>query len=159
MIVKVYSEVCQIYKKKLLHDVDLLTLTLLQDLRHKREQNEGMTGYGWTAHDTRGGGTQTTHNSGNGLAITTEFSKTPDVLHGGNWGAKVKGVPRPDVPKDLKTTEIFYVAMEDLPSADTSRLECITRQDREQFDTATEFQGTCTALKGLPADLLKACRF
>ena len=84
------------------------------DFRHTCEQHAGMAGYGWDEYDTRIGGRQTIHDAGNMLDVTTEFVKVPGGQHGGNWGVRVKGVPRADAPPDLKTTVIFYAGMEGL---------------------------------------------
>ncbi|KAI5865551.1 glycoside hydrolase family 63 protein [Durotheca rogersii] len=82
--------------------------------RYTCEQNEGMAGYGWDEYDTRRGGVQSIHDSGNKIDITTEFVKIPGGGHGGSWAARIKGVPRDDAPVDLKTTVLFYVASEAL---------------------------------------------
>ena len=67
-----------------------------EDFRHTCEQNEGMAGYGWDEYDIRKGGRQTIHDAGNNLDLTIDFIKVPGGEKGGNWGARVKGVPRDD---------------------------------------------------------------
>ena len=86
------------------------------DFRHTCEQGEDMAGYGWDEYDVRTGGRQTIHDAGNKLDLTTEFVKFSGGEHGGNWGVRVKGIPREDAPNDLKTTVIFYAAMDGLGS-------------------------------------------
>ena len=71
-----------------------------------------MAGYGWDEYDVRTGGRQTIHDAGNSIDITTEFVKLPGGQHGGNWGVRVKGMPREDAPERLITSVIFYAAME-----------------------------------------------
>lgn len=68
-----------------------------------------MAGYGWEKYDPRHGGIQTIHDAGNQVDITTSFTKSAD---GQNWGLRVSGKPRSDAPADLKTTVIFYAAVE-----------------------------------------------
>ncbi|KAF2397248.1 mannosyl-oligosaccharide glucosidase [Trichodelitschia bisporula] len=80
------------------------------NFRHTCEQHEGMAGYGWDRYDPRHGGTQTIHDAGNQLDLTTEFVKVPGE-NGGKWGVRIKGTPRDGV-NDLKTTVVFYVAKE-----------------------------------------------
>ncbi|MCJ1368496.1 Processing alpha glucosidase I [Acarospora aff. strigata] len=75
-----------------------------------------MAGYGWDEYDVRDGGRQTIHDAGNNVDITTEFIKIPGGRHGGSWGVRIRGTPREDAPPNLKTTVIFYTAMEGLGS-------------------------------------------
>ncbi|KAF2427202.1 glycoside hydrolase [Tothia fuscella] len=83
------------------------------NFRHTCEQNEGFAGYGWDRYDPRHGGIQTIHDAGNQIDITTSFFKdTSAGDKGGNWGVRIKGVPREDAPQDLKSTLFFYVASE-----------------------------------------------
>jgi mannosyl-oligosaccharide glucosidase len=88
-----------------------------------------MSGYGWTAYDPRQGGTQTIHDSGNKLDLTTEFAKIPGGQHGGHWGVRVTGKPRTDAAHNMKTTVVFYVALEDLNFKPGTALKCSNRQD------------------------------
>ena len=104
-----------------------------------------MAGYGWTAYDTRKGGTQTIHDSVNKLDLTIELSKIPGGQHGGNWGVRVKGLPRMD---NLNTTVIFYVGMEGMEPGGRPRLECVTRQDEEEFEGIVEFHGDTSGIGG-----------
>lgn len=71
-----------------------------------------MAGYGWDEYDVRTGGSQTIHDAGNHIDITTEFVKIPGGQHGGSWAVRVKGKPRKDGPKRLITTIVFYAGME-----------------------------------------------
>lgn len=73
-----------------------------------------MAGYGWEEYDIRKGGRQTIHDAGNTLDLTIEFVKVPGGQHGGSWGARIRGQPRPDAPPNQPTTVIFYMAMEGL---------------------------------------------
>lgn len=82
-----------------------------EDFRHTCEQNEGMAGYGWDEYDIRKGGRQTIHDAGNNLDLTIDFIKVPGGEKGGNWGARVKGVPR-DGNADQPTTLVFYAGLE-----------------------------------------------
>lgn len=90
------------------------TLTLKQDFRHTCEQNEGMAGYGWDEYDIRKGGRQTIHDAGNSLDLTIDFIKVPGGQHGGNWGFRVKGVPREDGSPDQPVSMVFYTTLEGL---------------------------------------------
>lgn len=82
------------------------------ELRYTCEQNEGMLGYGWEEYDIRTGGRQVIHDLGNSIDVTTEFIKVPRGQHGGSWAARISGRPRKDAPEDIKTTMIFYAAMQ-----------------------------------------------
>ncbi|TDZ12787.1 putative mannosyl-oligosaccharide glucosidase [Colletotrichum spinosum] len=83
-----------------------------QGFRYTCEQHEGLHGYGWDEYDARTGGIQSIHDEGNQIDITTSFVKVPGGAHGGSWAARIKGVPRPDAPSDLKTLLHYYVAQE-----------------------------------------------
>ena len=115
--------------------------TMLIDFRHTCEQHEGMAGYGWDEYDVRDGGRQTIHDAGNNIDITTEFVKIPGGVHGGNWGVRIKGIPREDAPPNLLSTMIFYTAMEGLGSLEIAN-------DRDPLGIA----GTVT-VKGQTAEL------
>jgi mannosyl-oligosaccharide glucosidase len=75
-----------------------------------------MAGYGWEEYDIRNGGRQAIHDAGNNLDLTIDFLKVPGGSHGGNWAARIKGVPREDAPANLVTTVVFYAGMEGLGS-------------------------------------------
>jgi mannosyl-oligosaccharide glucosidase len=75
-----------------------------------------MAGYGWEEYDIRNGGRQVIHDAGNGLDLTIDFIKVPGGYHGGNWAARIKGVPREDTSPDAVTTLVFYAGMEGLGS-------------------------------------------
>lgn len=85
---------------------------VFEDFRHTCEQNEGMAGYGWDEYDIRNGGRQTIHDAGNNLDLTIDFIKVPGGDNGGNWGARVKGVPRDGGADDQPTTLVFYAGLE-----------------------------------------------
>lgn len=83
-----------------------------------------MAGYGWDAYDPRMGGSQTIHDSGNGIDITTDFVKFPEKgSHGGSWAARIRGTPREDATEDLRTTVVFYVGVEGLGSLEVEGAE------------------------------------
>ncbi|GAM83731.1 hypothetical protein ANO11243_017210 [Dothideomycetidae sp. 11243] len=83
------------------------------NFRHTCEQHEGMAGYGWDIYDPRKGGSQTIHDEGNGIDITTHFVKFPERgSNGGSWGARIIGTPREGAPQDLRTTVVFYAGLE-----------------------------------------------
>ncbi|KZF21381.1 glycoside hydrolase family 63 protein [Xylona heveae TC161] len=86
------------------------------NFRYTCEQHEGMAGYGWDEYDVRTGGRQTVHDAGNKVDLTTEFIKVPGGVHGGSWGLRIKGTPRKDAPAQLKTSVVFYAALEGLGS-------------------------------------------
>lgn len=73
-----------------------------------------MAGYGWDEYDIRKGGRETIRDAGNTIDITIDFIKVPGGQHGGNWGARVKGVPREGSPAEQLTTLIFYTTLEGL---------------------------------------------
>ncbi|KAF2097063.1 mannosyl-oligosaccharide glucosidase-like protein [Rhizodiscina lignyota] len=86
-----------------------------ENFRHTCEQHNSIHGYGWDAYDARRGGIQTIHDTGNGIDLTTTFIKVPDAGEkGGHWGVRIKGTPRHEAIDDVKTTVIFYAAMEGL---------------------------------------------
>jgi mannosyl-oligosaccharide glucosidase len=89
-----------------------------------------MEGYGWTKYDPRNGGTQIVHDVGNKLNLSMDYFKVSGGKHGGSWGARIKGTPRVDAPKDLESTVIFYVGMEDLKANVDSRLESSIRKEQ-----------------------------
>lgn len=71
-----------------------------------------MAGYGWDEYDIRNGGRQTIHDTGNNLDLTIDFIKVPGGDKGGNWGARVKGVPREGAAPDQPTTLVFHAGLE-----------------------------------------------
>ncbi|KAI9880389.1 MAG: Processing alpha glucosidase I [Pleopsidium flavum] len=114
---------------------------IVADFRHTCEQHEGMAGYGWDEYDVRDGGRQIIHDAGNSIDITTEFVKIPGGSHGGNWGVRIKGTPRDDAPPDLKSTVIFYTAMEGLGS-----LEIANNKDPLGIEGTVTIEGQTTEL-------------
>ncbi|KAF2178121.1 glycoside hydrolase family 63 protein [Zopfia rhizophila CBS 207.26] len=90
------------------------------------EVERRMAGYGWTAYDTRNGGTQTIHDAGNMIDIITEFVKISEGQSAGNWGLRVRGIPREDAIPGLKTSVVFYVAIEGMRTCGACQLEAVT---------------------------------
>jgi mannosyl-oligosaccharide glucosidase len=84
--------------------------------------SEGMARYGWTAYDTREGGRQIIEDVENMINITTEFIKHSKGQSEGSWGLRIKGIPRPDAPEDLKTAVVFYVGMEAMEDCASCKL-------------------------------------
>ena len=101
----------------------LHVLTVNTALRHNVNQSEGMARYGWTAYDTRQGGRQIIEDVGNKINLTTEFVKHSDSQGLGNWGLRIRGIPRPDAASDLKTTVVFYVGMEAMRACTNCKLQ------------------------------------
>lgn len=100
-----------------------LQLTRCAALRHNVNQSEEIARYGWTTYDTRKGGQQVIEDDGNKVNITTEFIKYSEGQHQGNWGLRIKGMPRFDAPPELKTTVIFYLGMEEKEACTYCRLD------------------------------------
>lgn len=116
------------------------------DFRHTCEQHEGMAGYGWDSYDPRTGGSQTIHDAGNQIDITTDFVKFPEHGNkGGSWAAKIRGEPRDGAAPDLKTTVVFYVSMEGLGTLEVEGAE-------EQDNVARGFDGDIN-IRGETSDL------
>jgi len=89
-----------------------------------------MAGYGWERYDPRFGGIQTIHDAGNQIDITTSFVKIPEAGEkGGHWGVRISGAPWKDAPSDLKTTVVFYAAVE---GQGLSRLEALHTQEEKE---------------------------
>jgi mannosyl-oligosaccharide glucosidase len=93
------------------------------ELRHQVDISAGMARYGWTAYDTREGGTQTIEDVQNKIDITTEFIKKSEGASAGNWALRVRGTPRKDAPSDLTTIVVFYVGMESMDTCSKCKLE------------------------------------
>lgn len=71
-----------------------------------------MAGYGWDEYDTRKGGVQTVHDDGNHIDLTTSFVKVPGGANGGSWAARIRGVPRPGAPDDVRTQVLLFLGQE-----------------------------------------------
>ncbi|KAF4535015.1 Glucosidase i [Lasiodiplodia theobromae] len=100
-------------------------------LRHTCEQSDAMAGYGWTAYDPRIGGSQTVHDQGNGLDLTTNF-----VKDGASWALRVRGTPRSHVDNDnLGTAVIFYLAV------DAAGVVCARPPDAPVVDCRADVPG------------------
>ena len=94
------------YGRNQLKTFPLLTPFQIWDLRHTCEQDEGMAGYGWAVYDIRKGGMQVINDTGNKLDLITYFSKVSDEQRSGEWGLRVKGIPRPNAHGLQKTTVV-----------------------------------------------------
>ncbi|KAK7751926.1 hypothetical protein SLS62_006069 [Diatrype stigma] len=86
------------------------------------QDDDSIEGFGWTAYDTRFGGTQTIHDSQGHVDITTDFVKTKD---GNSWGIQVRGSLRPDAPSSVKTAIVFHVAHEKTEGDSGKSLRCM----------------------------------
>jgi mannosyl-oligosaccharide glucosidase len=93
------------------------------ELRHEVDVTAAMARYGWTAYDTREGGTQTIEDVQNKIDITTGFIKKSEGQSAGNWALRVRGAPRKDAPGNLRTVVIFYVGMESMDTCTKCKLE------------------------------------
>jgi mannosyl-oligosaccharide glucosidase len=100
-----------------------------------------MDGYGWNEYDVRSGGQQTIHDAGNGIDISTKFVKIPGGTNGGSWGVRIRGVPRQDAPRDLKTAIIFYASLEGLGS-----LQVANERDTLGYEGDVVLDGTSAGL-------------
>ncbi|KAK8091010.1 glycoside hydrolase [Apiospora phragmitis] len=90
-------------------------------LRDTCEQDEGMTGYGWTKYDVRTGGTQLIHDPELHLNLQTDFIKS---LDGDAWAIRVGGSPRNDAPGIIKTMVAFHLAQARLNAEEGRELKC-----------------------------------
>jgi mannosyl-oligosaccharide glucosidase len=97
-------------------------LTSMLELRHEVDIGAGMARYGWTAYDTREGGTQTIEDVQNKIDITTEFIKKSEGQSAGNWALRIRGVPRKDAASNLRTVVVFYVGMESMDTCTNCKL-------------------------------------
>lgn len=91
-------------------------------MRHNVNASAGMARYGWTAYDTREGGSQTLEDVRNKIDITTDFIKKSEGPSAGNWALRIRGTPRKDAPVDLKTAVVFYVGMESMDTCTKCKL-------------------------------------
>jgi mannosyl-oligosaccharide glucosidase len=104
-------------------------LTRNAALRHNVNQSEGMARYGWIAYDAREGGRQSIEDPGNKINLVTEFVKYSEGQSQGNWGLRVRGIPRSEAPEDFKTTVVFYIGMEAMEACADCKLDA-----RQQFE-------------------------
>lgn len=98
-------------------------LTRALELRHNVDIGAGMARYGWTAYDTREGGSQIIEDVQNKIDITTEFIKKYDGPRAGNWALRIRGIPREDAPSDLKTSVVVYIGMESMETCPKCKLQ------------------------------------
>ncbi|KLJ10762.1 mannosyl-oligosaccharide glucosidase [Blastomyces silverae] len=124
--------------------------TVQDKFRHTCEQNEGMAGYGWDEYDIRKGGRQTIHDAGNTIDLTIDFIKVPGGSNGGNWGARIKGTPRPDAPPDQATTMVFYAGLEGLGS-----LQFANEVDALGYKGDVKFTGSTIGLGDFTLDITR----
>ncbi|KAL4779987.1 glycoside hydrolase [Aspergillus varians] len=123
--------------------------TAQENFRHTCEQNEGMAGYGWDEYDVRKGGRETIHDAGNSLDLTINFVKVPGGQHGGNWAARIKGVPHDDAPPDQPTTVVFYASLEGFGSLGVST----ENDDPRGFEGDVQLKGYTTELGDFSIDV------
>ncbi|KAF2471559.1 glycoside hydrolase [Lindgomyces ingoldianus] len=123
-------------------------------LRHTCEQNERMDGYDWTAYDTRKGGTQTIRDAENMVDITTEFVKKYEGQTAGNWALRVRGTPRDVATAGLRTSVVFYVAMEKMDTCPECRLEAATEKKGSGDDLTVEAVDIHVKHPGLGASVI-----
>ncbi len=109
-----------------------------------------MAGYGWDEYDVRKGGVQRIHDAGNHLDVQTEFVKVPGGRHGGNWGVRIRGTPRKDAPKDLKSTVVFSVSLEG-----KGGLEVTNEKDPLGYDGAVTLEGNSPELGSFTLEITK----
>lgn len=104
-----------------------------------------MRGYGWTAYDTRVGGSQTIRDAELHIDLTTDFVKSDD---GNSWSVRVTGVPRQDAPSDLKTTLILHSAVEKAGDDHARTLTCGhgSQRRRDGDDSSVECRGDVPGL-------------
>lgn len=112
-----------------------------------------MRGYGWTAYDTRVGGSQTIRDAELHIDLTTDFVKSDD---GNSWALRVTGVPRKDAPSGLKTTVILHSAVEEAGSDDARTLACehTSKRRRNGDDSSIECHGEVSGLGSFELSLM-----
>lgn len=93
------------------------------DIRDTCEQDDGVKAYGWTAYDTRVGGTQVIHDAKLNVDIRTEFVKNED---GSAWAVRVLGLPHPGAGHvgSVRTSLIFHLAHESALGRSQKSLQC-----------------------------------
>ena len=104
-----------------------------KDLRHTCEQSERMAGYGWDTYDPRTGGSQTIHDAGNFINMSTEFFKHSERA-GSQWGLRISGTPRSDAPTGEEWLVIFYIGSEERNPSEDSFLICSKSNETEAVD-------------------------
>jgi mannosyl-oligosaccharide glucosidase len=122
---------------------------LRADFRHTCEQHE-LDGYGWEEYDVRTGGRQTIHDPANGVDITTEFVKVPGGSNGGNWGVRIKGIPRDDASPHVRTSFIFYTVL-----AGDGNLAIQNEKDPMGYEDSIEIQGETAQLGKFSIEVTK----
>lgn len=107
-----------------------------------------MAGYGWDEYDIRKGGRETIHDAGNTLDLTIDFVKVPGGQHGGNWAARIKGVPREEGSDEQITTVVFYATLEGL-----GNIGVATDSDGRGFEGDVKFTGNTLDLGDFSLDV------
>lgn len=107
-----------------------------------------MTGYGWDEYDIRNGGRQTIHDNGNNLDLTIDFIKVPGGDKGGNWGARVKGVPMKGADPDQPTTVVFHAGLEG-----EGNIEVASERELLGFTGDVKLEGTAPGLGDFKIDV------
>ncbi|KAI9711793.1 MAG: Processing alpha glucosidase I [Bogoriella megaspora] len=116
-------------------------------LRHTCEQNEGMTGYGWTAYDPRNGGLQSIHDARNNLDLNISFVKDPEG-HNHDWRARVSGTPMAALESNVNTAVIFYIALEGETANEQRELDCSGAREALNSERQIECRGRSPSLGG-----------
>ena len=101
-----------------------------------------MAGYGWMSYDVRKGGRQIVNDTGNRLDLITDFAKLFYDQGPGNWGLRVRGIPRPDAHDKQRTSVILYIGDED----HTSILECTNGNKVNPSNGDAACHGTVSSL-------------
>lgn len=107
-----------------------------------------MAGYGWTVYDVRKGGTQIVNDTGNKLDLITDISKVSDGETNGNWGLRIKGIPRANARNDQNTTLIVYLGSE----SSESRMDCTNGHRLESSNSNVVCDGTMFGLGSFKID-------
>lgn len=117
-------------------------------LRHTCEQNEGMTGYGWTSYDPRNGGVQSIHDARNNLDVKISFIKSPED-HDHHWRTRISGTPLAASGGNVDTALIFYVALEGETINEQRELECSGARETLNPSAQIECRGKISSLGDL----------
>lgn len=110
-----------------------------------------MAGYGWTAYDVRKGGVQIINDTGNKLDLVIQFAKVFNDERGGNWGLRVRGIPRANALDHQKTTMIFYLGSED----SNSRIVCTEGHKINSSNSDAVCDGTIVGLDSFKLEIPK----
>jgi mannosyl-oligosaccharide glucosidase len=97
-----------------------------------------MEGYGWSAYDSREGGTQTIQDKGNSIDITTEFVKKYEGPNAGNWALRIRGTPRESAKAGQRTRVVWYVGMEEMHKCTECQLDAVATNQGQGDDLYVE---------------------